>query len=147
MRQLSLIEKNPALAGVIKLLASVAADSGPDERAGIYASQFFQFQYPAALAQDLRALFDQYVAEHVPLAAACEALANTTSEQTRLFLLLKLGEFTNALDRFDERFCVSRMARDYVRIYERLIGEPDAPVTEQTAPIVAAKPNGGRAVH
>ena len=105
MRQLSLIEKNPALAGVIKLLASVAAECGPDERAGIYASQFFQFQYPAALAQDLRTLFDQYVAEHVPLVSACEALAHATSEQTRLFLLLKLGEFTTALDRFDERFC------------------------------------------
>ena len=29
--------------------------------------------------------------------------------------------------RFDERFCVSRMARDYVSIYERLIGEPAGP--------------------
>jgi glycosyltransferase involved in cell wall biosynthesis len=49
--------------------------------------------------------------------------------------------------RFDERFCVSRMARDYVSIYERLIGEPAARVPERAASVVAAKANGGGIVH
>jgi glycosyltransferase involved in cell wall biosynthesis len=49
--------------------------------------------------------------------------------------------------RFEERFCVSRMARDYVRVYERLIGESDARPAEHAAPVVAAKPNGSRAAH
>ena len=49
--------------------------------------------------------------------------------------------------RFEERFSVSRMARDYVRVYEQLIGELDVPAAERAAPIVAAKANGGGAVH
>ena len=49
--------------------------------------------------------------------------------------------------RFDERFCVSRMARDYVRIYERLIGEPLARAPEHAASVVTAKANGGGIVH
>ena len=49
--------------------------------------------------------------------------------------------------RFEERFSVSRMARDYVRVYEQLIGEPDVPAAERAAPTVAAKANGGGAVH
>jgi glycosyltransferase involved in cell wall biosynthesis len=49
--------------------------------------------------------------------------------------------------RFEERFCIDRVARDYVRVYDRLIGEPDVPAAERTAQVVAAKPNGGRAVH
>jgi hypothetical protein len=49
--------------------------------------------------------------------------------------------------RFEERFCVNRMARDNVRVYERLIGESDARPAEHAAPVVAAKPNGGRAAH
>ena len=49
--------------------------------------------------------------------------------------------------RFDERFCVSRMARDYVSIYERLIGEPVARAPERAASVVTAKANGGGIVH
>jgi glycosyltransferase involved in cell wall biosynthesis len=49
--------------------------------------------------------------------------------------------------RFDERFCVSRMARDYVSIYERLIGKPLAHAPERAASVVTAKANGGGIVH
>jgi glycosyltransferase involved in cell wall biosynthesis len=49
--------------------------------------------------------------------------------------------------RFEERFCVSRMARDYVNVYERLIGEPEARAAVRAAPVATAKANGGGAVH
>lgn len=50
--------------------------------------------------------------------------------------------------RFEERFYVSRMARDYVAVYERLIGEPKARAIERAAPVATVKANGGGgAVH
>jgi glycosyltransferase involved in cell wall biosynthesis len=49
--------------------------------------------------------------------------------------------------RFEERFLVSRMAHDYVRIYERLIGQPAGRTSERPAPAATAKANGGGAVH
>jgi glycosyltransferase involved in cell wall biosynthesis len=49
--------------------------------------------------------------------------------------------------RFDERFCVSRMVRDYVSIYQHLIGEPLAHAPERAASVVTAKANGGGIVH
>jgi glycosyltransferase involved in cell wall biosynthesis len=49
--------------------------------------------------------------------------------------------------RFEERFLVSRMARDYVKVYERLIGEPMTRPAERPAPAPTAKANGGGVVH
>jgi glycosyltransferase involved in cell wall biosynthesis len=49
--------------------------------------------------------------------------------------------------RFEERFRVDRMARDYVNIYRQLIGEPQARPAECTAPVVTAKANGGGVAH
>jgi glycosyltransferase involved in cell wall biosynthesis len=49
--------------------------------------------------------------------------------------------------RFEERFCVSRMARDYVSVYERLIGELAGRLPERAAPTVSAKANGGGVAH
>ena len=39
------------------------------------------------------------------------------------------------------------MARDYVDVYERLIGEPEARAAVRAAPVVTAKANGGGVVH
>jgi hypothetical protein len=44
--------------------------------------------------------------------------------------------------RFEERFSVSRMARDYVKVYETLIGMPGARVDEAATPVLAATRNG-----
>ena len=50
--------------------------------------------------------------------------------------------------RFEERFSVSRMARDYVAIYERQVGElASVAAKPQAAAIPLRKANGGGAIH
>jgi glycosyltransferase involved in cell wall biosynthesis len=49
--------------------------------------------------------------------------------------------------RFEERFVASRMARDYVAIYERQIGQLATPAARGTSPVALTKANGGGAVH
>jgi glycosyltransferase involved in cell wall biosynthesis len=51
--------------------------------------------------------------------------------------------------RFEERFSVSRMARDYVSVYERLIGQPMPISGEERSSVRMPMPkaNGGGAVH
>jgi glycosyltransferase involved in cell wall biosynthesis len=50
--------------------------------------------------------------------------------------------------RFEERFAVSRMARDYVAIYEKQIGEPASLATKPHATALPLrKANGGGAIH
>jgi glycosyltransferase involved in cell wall biosynthesis len=44
--------------------------------------------------------------------------------------------------RFEERFSVTRMAQDYLKIYERLVGTADARSEEIGAPGLAARSNG-----
>jgi glycosyltransferase involved in cell wall biosynthesis len=62
--------------------------------------------------------------------------------------VVRVLERVLALDRgrvrrqFEERFSVGRMARDYVSVYQRLIGEPRARAAEPTAAPAAAKVNG-----
>jgi glycosyltransferase involved in cell wall biosynthesis len=50
--------------------------------------------------------------------------------------------------RFDERFTVTRMATDYVKVYEGLIGKRGADAEVHTAPRLTARANGaGEAAH
>jgi glycosyltransferase involved in cell wall biosynthesis len=49
--------------------------------------------------------------------------------------------------RFEERFSVNRMARDYVSAYQRLTGEPAVRASDSNAPPATARANGGGAVH
>jgi hypothetical protein len=44
--------------------------------------------------------------------------------------------------RFEERFTASRMATDYVKVYERLVGKLGADAELSTAPLPEARPNG-----
>jgi glycosyltransferase involved in cell wall biosynthesis len=46
--------------------------------------------------------------------------------------------------RYEERFCVSRMAQDYVRVYRRLIETPATRETQVASRPLVARPNGGR---
>ena len=46
---------------------------------------------------------------------------------------------------FEERFTVGRMARDYLSVYKRLIGEPWTRIAEPAAPPATAKANGRKA--
>ena len=44
--------------------------------------------------------------------------------------------------RYEERFTASRMARDYVKVYEHLLGSSDARLEEVSMTARAAKTNG-----
>ncbi len=48
-------------------------------------------------------------------------------------------------ERYEQRFTVARMALDYVKVYQRLIGDPVGRERETLSPTLAAKPNGARA--
>lgn len=50
--------------------------------------------------------------------------------------------------RFEERFSVTRMANDYVKVYESLVRKPDTDADLQTAPRLPSRANGaGEAAH
>jgi len=74
-------------------------------------------------------------------------VADDTDEAVRILGRVLALDRGRVRRRFEERFCVSRMARDYVSIYERLAGEPDASFPERAAPAARAKANSGGAVH